>query len=119
MHLSLHIHLHSAHGVLIVRLSGDLDHHTTAEVRAKIEAELKKDIHTHLIVNLGQLQFMDSSGLGVILGRYKQMTGKGGKMYLCNVQPSVYRLMELSGLFQIVPTYQDEHSALLACEVAS
>jgi stage II sporulation protein AA (anti-sigma F factor antagonist) len=117
--LSLTTHVTSAQGVLIVRLSGDLDHHTASDVRTKIEAELKKNIHTYLIVNLQHLQFMDSSGLGVILGRYKQMSSKGGKMYLCSVQPAVYRLMELSGLFQIVPTYQDEHSALLACEVAS
>jgi stage II sporulation protein AA (anti-sigma F factor antagonist) len=117
--LSLTIHLASVHRVLIVRLAGDLDHHTASEVRIKIETELQKEIHTHLVLNLEHLQFMDSSGLGVILGRYKQMSSKGGKMYLCSVQPSIFRLMELSGLFEVLPTYQDEHSALSACEVAS
>jgi stage II sporulation protein AA (anti-sigma F factor antagonist) len=117
--LSLSIHLTSNQRVLIVRLTGDLDHHTASDVRNRIEAELVKDIHTHLVLNLENLQFMDSSGLGVILGRYKQMSSKGGKMYLCSVQPSVFKLMEMSGLFQILPTYQDECSAISACEVAS
>lgn len=117
--LSLAIHVFSQQQVLIVRLVGDLDHHTAAQVRAKIEAELSKDIHTYLILNLEQLQFMDSSGLGVILGRYKQMTSKGGNMCLCSVQPSIFKLMEMSGLFQILPTYKDERSAIAACEVAS
>jgi stage II sporulation protein AA (anti-sigma F factor antagonist) len=117
--LSLAVHITSNHCVLIVRLTGDLDHHTATDVRRKIEAELVKDIHSHLILNLENLQFMDSSGLGMILGRYKQMTSKGGKMYLCSVQPSIFKLMEMSGLFQILPTYQDESSAVYACEVAS
>jgi stage II sporulation protein AA (anti-sigma F factor antagonist) len=117
--LSLSIEITSRSCVLIVRLSGDLDHHTATAVRNKIEEELTKNIHSHLVLNLGNLHFMDSSGLGVILGRYKQMTSKGGKMYLCSVRPSVFKLMEMSGLFQILPPYQDENSAISACEVAS
>jgi stage II sporulation protein AA (anti-sigma F factor antagonist) len=117
--LSLSIHLTSNQCVLIVRLTGDLDHHTASNVRRTIEAELAKNIHSHLVLNLENLQFMDSSGLGVILGRYKQMMSKGGKMYLCSVQPSIFKLMEMSGLFQILPPYLDENSAISACEVAS
>lgn len=104
--------------VLIIHLCGELDHHTAEKVRTNIENELGQEAYTHLILNLAQLNFMDSSGLGVILGRYKKMSQSGGKMLLCSVQPSVYRLMEMSGLFKIISFFDDEKSALDACEVA-
>ncbi|MBA4495694.1 anti-sigma F factor antagonist [Paenactinomyces guangxiensis] len=117
--MSLTLQIHHSRNVLIVRLCGELDHHTAGKVRQMIEAELEKEIYTHLVVNLADLDFMDSSGLGVILGRYKRVTQLGGKMMLCSIRPSVYRLMEMSGLFKILPIYEDEHSAVSACGVAS
>lgn len=104
--------------VLIIHLCGELDHHTAEKVRVDIENELQKETYTHLILNLEQLHFMDSSGLGVILGRYKKVSQSGGKMILCSVQPSIYRLMEMSGLFKIISFFDNEKSALDACEVA-
>jgi stage II sporulation protein AA (anti-sigma F factor antagonist) len=88
-------------------------------VRSAIENELKKGLYTNLILNLKGLDFMDSSGLGVILGRYKRVSQLGGKMILCSVQPSVQKIMEMSGLFKILPFFDDEKSAISACEVAS
>ncbi|MNO01715.1 Anti-sigma F factor antagonist [compost metagenome] len=72
-----------------------------------------------MVVNLRDLKFMDSSGLGVILGRYKQVTGKGGKMVLCEVSPSVYRLFEMSGLFKILAVKENERQAISSLEVVS
>jgi stage II sporulation protein AA (anti-sigma F factor antagonist) len=105
--------------VLVVRLNGELDHHTAEQVRYQIEDELGKDRYFHLVLNLKNLDFMDSSGLGMILGRYKKVSQLGGKMVLCSIQPSVYRLMEMSGLFKILPTFEDEQTAVSACGVAS
>ncbi|MNG34896.1 Anti-sigma F factor antagonist [compost metagenome] len=65
------------------------------------------------------LEFMDSSGLGVILGRYKLIKNKGGKMVVCDVNPPVYRLLEMSGLFKIMPIYENEGTALSGLEVVS
>ena len=62
---------------------------------------------------------MDSSGLGVILGRYKQITNRGGKMVVCDVNQAVYRLFELSGLFKILQIEDDEQSALTSLGVVS
>lgn len=104
--------------MLIIHLCGELDHHTAEKVRIDMERELEKQPYTHFVLNLEQLNFMDSSGLGVILGRYKKVTQSGGKMILCSVQPSIYRLMEMSGLFKIIAFFDDEKSALEACEVA-
>jgi stage II sporulation protein AA (anti-sigma F factor antagonist) len=117
--MSLYLQVKQLQNVLIVRLKGELDHHTAEKVRNVIEGELARGDVSHLVLNLSELDFMDSSGLGVILGRYKKVSQWGGKMILCSIQPSIHRLMEMSGLFKILPTYEDEHSAILACGVAS
>ncbi|SMO41085.1 anti-sigma F factor antagonist [Melghirimyces algeriensis] len=117
--MSLHVDVSHYHNVLLVRLSGELDHHTATDVRERIDRELSKGIYAHLVLNLSDLTFMDSSGLGVILGRYRQVTQMGGKMVLCSVQPSVYRLFELSGMLKILPFCEDEQRALHVCGVAS
>lgn len=103
---------------LIVRLSGELDHHTANEVRVRMDEELARGGCRHLVLSLKSLQFMDSSGLGVILGRYKLIKQKGGRMVLCDVNPSVYRLFEMSGLFKIMSIYENENTALSELEVA-
>jgi stage II sporulation protein AA (anti-sigma F factor antagonist) len=116
--MNLTLQVQSSRDILVVRLFGELDHHSASTVRQTIEAELDKGIYTHLVLNLADLDFMDSSGLGVILGRYKKVTQLGGKMILCSIRPSLYRLLEMSGLFKILPIYGDEQSAVSACGVA-
>ncbi|SDZ08669.1 anti-sigma F factor antagonist [Thermoactinomyces sp. DSM 45892] len=117
--MALHLDVKRSKNVLVARLDGELDHHTAAHVRKVIEEELNHEWVTHLVLNLEKLEFMDSSGLGVILGRYKRVTQMGGKMTICSVQPSIERIMEMSGLFKILQMFQDESSAVSACGVAS
>ncbi len=116
--MSLQIEFEQVRRALIVRLKGELDHHTADTVKARMEEAISKEDTKHVILSLKDLSFMDSSGLGVILGRYKQITGKGGKMAVCDVNPSVYRLFELSGLFKIVSIQENERSAISSLEVA-
>ncbi|MFC4078160.1 anti-sigma F factor antagonist [Salinithrix halophila] len=117
--MSLYVDVSRRRNVLIVRLSGELDHHTASDVRKQMEEELSKGIDTNLVLNLSELSFMDSSGLGVILGRYRQVSQLGGRMGVCSVQPSIRRLFELSGMFKILSFYEDEDAAIRACGVAS
>ncbi|MNI28515.1 Anti-sigma F factor antagonist [compost metagenome] len=99
-------------------MNGELDHHTADDVRLRMDEEIARGDCRHLILSLELLQFMDSSGLGVILGRYKLIKQKGGKMVVCGMNPSVYRLFEMSGLFKIMSTYENESTALSELEVA-
>jgi stage II sporulation protein AA (anti-sigma F factor antagonist) len=61
---------------------------------------------------------MDSSGLGVILGRYKQVKNSGGEMVVCAISPTVKRLFEMSGLFKIIRLEENEQFALQTLGVA-
>jgi stage II sporulation protein AA (anti-sigma F factor antagonist) len=117
--VSLHIELEHNRRTLIVRLRGELDHHSAEVVRTRMEEAILKGDTRHVVLSLKDLSFMDSSGLGVILGRYKQVTGKGGKMVVCEVNPAVYRLFELSGMFKILAIQENERLALSSLEVVS
>jgi stage II sporulation protein AA (anti-sigma F factor antagonist) len=104
--------------VLIIRLSGELDHHTAEELREKVTDTLERESIRHIVFNLEHLTFMDSSGLGVILGRYKQIKNLGGEMIVCSISPTVKRLFEMSGLFKIIRLENNEQFALETLGVA-
>lgn len=105
--------------VLIVRLAGELDHHSASQLKVKWQEQLNQKNIKHVILNLEELQFMDSSGLGVVLGRYKEVQQLGGEMIVCSVNHAVKRLFNMSGLFKIVRLEPDETIALLTLGVAS
>ncbi|AWB45063.1 anti-sigma F factor antagonist [Paenibacillus sp. CAA11] len=116
--MNLKLEMEQRRDTLIVRLHGELDHHMADSVRMQLDEEIARGRCRHLILSLESLQFMDSSGLGVILGRYKLIKQRGGQMVVCHAAAPVYRLFEMSGLFKIMPVYADEHEALEGLEVA-
>ncbi|WP_010273964.1 anti-sigma F factor antagonist [Paenibacillus senegalensis] len=117
--MSLQIEIEQGRNALIVRLSGELDHHTAEVVKVRMEEAIGKGNASHVIMSLENLDFMDSSGLGVILGRYKLVTAKGGKMIVCGVKPPVHRLFEMSGLYKILALEENERQAVSSLEVVS
>ncbi|MCP1124993.1 anti-sigma F factor antagonist [Bacillus sp. AFS018417] len=116
--MSLSIHLEVKRDVLCVRLAGELDHHAAEELRAKVTDMIETHHVHHIILNLEQLAFMDSSGLGVVLGRYKHVKSLGGEMVVCAISPAVKRLFEMSGLFKIIRLEENEAHALATLGVA-
>jgi stage II sporulation protein AA (anti-sigma F factor antagonist) len=104
--------------VLCIRLSGELDHHTADELREKAITVIEKNEIRHIVLNLEHLAFMDSSGLGVILGRYKQIKQVHGEMVVCAISPAIQRLFDMSGLFKIIKMEPTEEFALQRLGVA-
>lgn len=99
---------------IIFYLQGELDQHTSTKIRATIEGEWNKKLVKNIILNMDQLSFMDSSGLGVILGRYKQVKNDGGQLVICSINRQVEKIIELSGLKKIIDFYDTEQDALKA-----
>ena len=99
-------------GVLLVRVEGELDVHMAGEFRQRVDAALEADGVRHVLLSLKGVTFIDSSGLGAILGRYKKVSAIGGRMLAANVRPQVARVFELSGLLKIIPTFGTETEAL-------
>jgi stage II sporulation protein AA (anti-sigma F factor antagonist) len=116
--VSLNIELVVKHDVLCIRLDGELDHHTAEELRLLASKAIEEENIRHIVLNLEQLKFMDSSGLGVILGRYKQIKQLHGEMVVCAISPSIKRLFDMSGLFKIIRLEESEQFALQRLGVA-
>lgn len=116
--MSLVIDMEAKNSVLLIRLKGELDHHTAEQLRQQAENAITKHNIKHIVLNLEELHFMDSSGLGVILGRYKKIKKYNGEMIICAISPAVKRLFEMSGLFKIVQVELSEKIALQRLGVA-
>ncbi len=87
---------------LVVKLSGELDHHCCGGVRAAIDREIDRGGIKNLIFDLDGVSFMDSSGIGIIAGRYKKIAELGGRTLVIRVQPQVDRVLELSGIKKLL-----------------
>lgn len=98
---------------LIVQVDGELDLETSPLFREKVESKLNQyEMVKHLILDLKKVNFIDSSGLGAILGRFKRLSQQGGRVSAVNVSPQVKRIFELSGLLKIMEIYSDRQQAL-------
>lgn len=97
---------------LIARLGGEIDLKVTPELRRRLDRELDRCPVRHLVLDLSNVDFLDSSGLGVILGRYKRITVQGGRMALVGVVPPVRRVLEFSGVTRLSRLYETEEEAL-------
>ncbi len=87
---------------LVVKLSGELDQSCAGEIRGDIDRQLRLSPIKNLILDFAGVSFMDSSGIGMILGRYKQIKARGGKTMIIRAKPQVDRILELSGLKKII-----------------
>jgi len=100
-------------GVLLVRLSGEIDLAVTDCLRVSMDEELERDkLVKNIIVNLAEVTFIDSAGLGVMLGRYRKISRAGGKMFIVGASPQVRRILEISGLLNIMKECPDEKQAM-------
>ena len=83
-------------------LQGELDHQSAARVRQELDELIADEGITTLTLDVSGLTFMDSSGIGVILGRYRLMQKRGGRVRLVGGNPRVDRILEVAGINTIV-----------------
>src|SRR5690625_3702465 len=100
--------------VLIVRLKGEIDHHEATKLRKEWQRYLQSKELNHVILNVQEVSFMDSSGIGVVLGRYKEVVSQGGELVLCHVNDQIDRLFNMAGLYKIIRVEETEQQALLS-----
>jgi stage II sporulation protein AA (anti-sigma F factor antagonist) len=98
---------------LIVYMVGELDHHSAEEVRSKIDDSLDTGKYNKLILDFSAVTFMDSSGIGVVIGRYKKLTLRKGQICVSNVNKTIKKVFELSGMFKIINLFDSVDQALL------
>lgn len=87
---------------LIAELLGELDHHAADGVRSVLDDAIKRKKFDRLIVDMSRVSFMDSSGLGVLLGRYKLISAEGKNMSITGANRSVDRILRMSGVYLVI-----------------
>lgn len=109
----MHLSTEKIGQTLVVKISGELDLSTSPLFREQIELKLEEDPNLrYLILDLSETSFIDSSGLGAILGRFKKITQKGGKLSFIQVPSNLCKLFELSGLMRIMEIHPSLEAAL-------
>lgn len=115
--MALNIQMAVKKNMLFVRLSGELDQGVTENLKIRVSEVIDKYQIKNLILNFEKLSFMDSSGIGFIIGRYAQIKRKHGKLLICNMNDLVERIYYLSGLKRITTVVSSESDALDFLEV--
>lgn len=95
---------------LIAGLQGELDHHTAEEMRRDIDRRLRQDKPATLRLDFRRVTFMDSSGVGLVMGRYRLLRTWGGKLELSGMSGTVQRIMQLSGIEKIAAVLTEKGS---------
>lgn len=106
------IHYEIQQNCLIIYISQDLDHHTVTLLREQSDKLIDAGNIRHIIFDFSKSDFMDSSGIGLIMGRYKRVMFCGGKAAVTNVGREVERVLALSGLFRIIERYPTPEEAV-------
>lgn len=104
---------------LVVRLSGEVDHHQASSLRNCLDEKIAQAAEggnaVNLIFSFSGVSFMDSSGIGVIMGRYNKIKETGGKVFVTECDTYVDRILEMSGIYTITHRRETAAQALQEC----
>lgn len=107
---SLFTHAYSD-GVLEIKLTGEIDHHSAVSVRGDIDKLVFETRAQKLVLDLSQISFMDSSGLGLIMGRYSLIKELGGTLVLRSPTAAVTKILSLAGMERVIKIESGEKEA--------
>ena len=97
---------------LVVLFFGDIDHETTLAYRDRLVQTIDKGKCPKVILDFEHVSFIDSSGIGMVLGRYNQVRRYQGQLYLSNLPEATHRLFDLTGLFSIIEVISQPEEVL-------
>jgi len=88
---------------LYISLEGELDEHTAEYTRVSLDAAMTGTMAAQIVIDLANLRFMDSTGIGVLIGRYKKMKDRNVPIYISNPSTQAERIFKMTGLYSIMP----------------
>lgn len=98
----MQMNAYSSEGNLVVKLDGEIDHHSAAEIRDGLDRLISENKPRNLVLELSGIDFMDSSGLGLVLGRYRRLTEMGAKMYIKNPGLRIEKILAMAGVDKLI-----------------
>lgn len=94
--------MQNEHDTLTVKISGDIDHHSSKELREEIDFEIVRARPKYVVFDLTECEFMDSSGLGLILGRFRKCGEYGCEFKLVNPGVKTMRILRMAGVDKLI-----------------
>ena len=94
-------------------LDGEIDHHSAGEIREQIDSMITRAAPSLVVLDFRDVSFMDSSGIGVIVGRYKTLSAIGGKTVIAAPPPQIARIINLSGMQKLIPVWSTVDAAII------
>jgi anti-sigma B factor antagonist len=97
----------------VVEVTGELDLHTAPQLRERL-SELTAEGHDRVLLDCSKLTFMDSTGLGVLVGHLKRTRERGHKLALAGLRAPVMKILTITGLDELFPTHPSREDAMRA-----
>ncbi len=97
----MNVEIVSNGGLMLALLSGELDHHSAAGARMTIDCAVDAKCPCELYLDFSKVTFMDSSGVGLVMGRYRLLHEYGGTLYIANCRGSIRKVMQVSGMSKL------------------
>lgn len=94
-------------------ISGDVDHHSAGELREKIDRVVEMSYPEVLILDFGGVTFMDSSGIGLVMGRWKLMRDISGKVIIQNAPKYISKVMRMAGIEKLLSDQDKKEESLV------
>lgn len=93
---------------LIIEIEEDIDECCVQKIRRRIDNEIQRYMPKEVIFDFSNVSFMDSAGIGLIIGRYKLINMIGGELKIANVNTQIQKIFEMSGLLRLIPVEQKD-----------
>lgn len=100
--------------VLVIHLPRELDHHNCRNLKYETDLLLSENYISKVVFDFSKTEFMDSSGIGVLLNRYKQMAASGGRVVLCGVNSQIARILSIGGIHRLVEYFDSKEAAIFS-----
>ena len=95
--------------LLLIKINEEIDHHSVEKLRRKADIEITRYMPRKVVFDFNRVSFMDSAGIGMILGRYKTANLLGGTVEMKNVKPSIKKIFEMSGVLKLIPLAETQN----------
>ena len=99
--------------ILKVLITEEIDHHTSSTIRTRIDYEISRFCPKKVIIDLEKVNFMDSAGIGLIIGRYKVVKSYGGILEIENASEKLIKIFEMAGLPKIIKIYENRKEEVM------
>ncbi len=93
--------------LLCIGFEGEIDHHTCLEMAKRVDDAIHKYLPSTVIFDFAKVSFMDSSGIGMLLGRYKKLLRIGATATIQNISEDIEKILGMSGIFKIIPLQEE------------